>query len=132
MVVVPRTLQWRFPHNPKPMNPLRESLSSETISWALQNSYALDDFKAFFAKHGADDVEKAINGSVNGLQPIFTAIECNNPKTLRLLIESGGDPNVRGPSDAPLLTSLLSLLLSIVPRSGTKPIVWAKGAISGS
>ena len=104
MVVIPRALPQRFLHSPKPLNLLRELLSSETISWALQNSYAYDDFKAYFARHGADDVEEAINGSVNRLPTMFSAIEPNDPKTLRLLIEYGGDPNVRGgPSDVPLL-----------------------------
>ena len=104
MVVVPRTLPWQFLHSPKPLNLLREPLSSETISWALQKSYPYDDFKAFFARHGTEDVGAAINGMINGLPTMFSAIENNDPKILRLLIEYGGDPNVRGgTSDVPML-----------------------------
>ena len=82
----------------------KEPLSSETISWALQESFSYDHFKSFFTSHAADEVQEAINGSVNGLPTMFSIVQKNDPETTRLLIEYGGDPNIRADhSNLPLL-----------------------------
>lgn len=63
-------------------------------------------------------MKEAINGSVNGLPTMFSAIKKNDPDIVRLVIEYGGDPNVRS---APFHTYLSSPWQSSKQRR-TRPI----------
>ena len=82
--------------------------SSETLAWALQNSFSFEAIKKYIESYRAEAVQSKVNVNIEtddiSLPVLFFAVERNCTKTVRFLLELGALPNARTrPYSVPVL-----------------------------
>ncbi|KAK8213733.1 P-loop containing nucleoside triphosphate hydrolase protein [Phyllosticta capitalensis] len=83
-----------------------------TLATAIQHKCSIDAINEYLANFEIEDLKDLRDGTVDGWNIVFFAIERHCSKVLRLLLENGADPNCVSCSDLLLPAHVFAILLS--------------------
>ncbi|KAK8195606.1 P-loop containing nucleoside triphosphate hydrolase protein [Phyllosticta capitalensis] len=83
-----------------------------TLATAIQHKCSIDAINEYLANFEIEDLKDLRDGTVDGWNIVFFAVERHCSKVLRLLLENGADPNCVSCSDLLLPAHVFAILLS--------------------